>query len=330
MTYRLSIGSHSMRRSDGVQRRALRLAAAVPVIAVACAAMAACASKERGGESGTFDTPEDAVHRLIDTAKKGDTSDLLAIFGHDAQDLILSSDPVTARRNREVFVIAAAEEWRLADEGPNRKSLVIGHEKWPFPIPLVNEAGRWRFDTAAGREEVVARRIGRNELAVMQICRTYVAAQKVYARHRHDGKPAGIYATAFRSDPGRQNGLYWPVQDGQPRSPLGDLVAHAADEGRPLGDNPQQATPFYGYYFKILTAQGPSAAGGARDYVVGGVMSGGFALVAWPAEYDRTGIMTFVINHEGVLHQKDMGPDSARAVRGLSLYDPDPSWDVVQ
>ena len=299
-------------------------------MAIACAAIAACASNERRAEPSTFDTPEDAVHRLIETVKAGTTSDLVAIFGDDAQDLILSSDPVTARRNREVFVTAAAEEWRLADDGPHRKSLIVGHEKWPFPIPLVSEAGRWRFDTAAGREEVVARRIGRNELAVIQICRTYVAAQRVYARHQHDGQPAGIYATAFRSDPGRQNGLYWPEQEGQPRSPLGDLVAHAADEARPLGGDTQQPTPFYGYHFKILTAQGPSAAGGARDYVVGSVMSGGFALVAWPAEYDRTGIMTFVINHDAILHQKDLGPDTARAVRGLILYDPDPSWDVVK
>ena len=318
-----------MRTSDGAQRRAARSAVALLVMAIACAAMTACTSNEVRGKPRTFDAPEDAVSALIDTVKAGNTSELLAIFGQDAHDLMASSEPVTARRHREVFVIAAAETWRLADEGPNRKALVIGHEQWPFPIPLVYEAGRWRFDTIAGREEVLARRIGRNELAVMQICRTYVAAQRVYAKYPHDGRPAGIYATALRSDPGRQNGLYWPERDGQPRSPLGDLVADAAAEGRSL-DGSHPPTPFYGYYFKILTAQGPSAAGGARAYVVGDVMSGGFALAAWPAEYDRSGVMTFVINQDGILHQKDFGPDTERAVQQLTLYDPDPSWVAVQ
>ena len=213
-----------------------------------------------------FDSPDAAAHALIDTVKVGDTADLLAIFGPDAQDLIASSDPVTARRNREVFAIAAGESWRLADDGPDRKALVIGHEEWPFPIPLVKDAGAWRFDTAAGKEEVLARRIGRNELAVILTCHTYVAAQRVYARYPHDGMPAGRYAARFVSDPGRQNGLYWPATHGQPRSPLGDLVASAADEGRPVNSNDRQPAPFHGYYFRILTAQGASAAGGATDY----------------------------------------------------------------
>jgi hypothetical protein len=298
--------------------------------AIAGAAMTACAWNEWRGEPRTFDAPEGAVSALIDTVKAGDTNELLAIFGRDAGDLLLGSDPATARRNREVFAIAAAEGWRLTDDGPNRKTLVIGREQWPFPIPLANEAGRWRFDTSAGREEVLARRIGRNELAVMRICRIYVAAQRIYAKYPRDGKPAGIYATAFRSDPGRQNGLYWPSHPGQPRSPLGDLVADAAAEGRPLAGGTQPPTPFYGYYFKILTGQGPSAAGGAREYLVGGVMSAGFALAAWPAEYDRSGIMTFVINQDGILHQKDFGADTREAVRQLTLYDPDASWVAVK
>jgi Protein of unknown function (DUF2950) len=317
-------------RSDGTRLRATQSAIATTIIAITFAATPSCMSDERRDEPRTFDTTDDAVHALIDTVKDGNTSDLLAIFGPGAQDLILSSDPVTARRNREVFVIAAAEGWRLADEGSSRKTLVIGHENWPFPIPLVSQAGRWRFDAAAGREEVLARRIGRNELAVIQICRTYVAAQRVYARYPHDGKPAGLYATVFRSDPGRQNGLYWPAHEGQLRSPLGDLVAYAADEGRPLGGGPHQPTPFYGYYFKILTAQGPFAAGGARNYIVGGAMTGGFALAAWPADHDVTGIMTFTISQEGILYQKDFGPGTDRAVRQLTLFDPDPTWATVE
>ena len=153
-----------------------------------------------------------------------------------ARSLIASSDPATGRRNREVFTVAVAEQWRLVDEPPNRKTLVIGNEEWPFPVPLVKEASGWRFDTAAGKEEVLARRIGRNELAVIQTCLAYVTAQQRYAQQGHDGKPAGVYATKFGSDPGKENGLYWPAARGQQRSPLGDLVAQAAAEGRPLGE----------------------------------------------------------------------------------------------
>jgi hypothetical protein len=255
--------------------------------------------------------------------------DLLAIFGPDGKELAGSSDPATGRRNRQVFTVAVAEGWRLVDEGPDRKVLVIGNEEWPFPVPLVREANGWRFDTAAGKEEVIARRIGRNELAVIQICRTYVAAQRLYARSGHDGKRAGLYATTFRSDRGKQNGLYWPAVRGQKRSPLGDLVAQAAEEGRPVGAD-RQPSPFHGYYFKILTGQGAAATGGARNYVAAGDMSGGFALVAWPAQYDTTGVMTFIVNQDGLLHEKDLGPGTDAAAKGMTLYDPDSSWAKAQ
>ena len=186
--------------------------------------------------------------------------------------------------------------------------LVIGNEAWPFPVPIVKDASGWHFDTAAGKEEVLDRRIGRNELAVIRICRTYVAAQRLYASRGHDGLPAGLYARAFASEPGRQNGLYWPARRGEKRSPLGDLVAHAAEEGRALGKAGAEAPPpFHGYHFKILTAQGPAAPGGAKSYVVDEKMSGGFALVAWPAQYDVTGIMTFIVNQDGVVQQKRSG-----------------------
>ena len=319
-----------MRSTDTVHSRAARSLVAMAATAAVVAAMSACASNERPSQGRVFTTPEAAVSELIDTAKSGNTSGLMAIFGSDAQDLVNSSDPVTARRNREVFVIAAAEGWKLADDGPDRKTLVIGHEQWPFPIPLVKEANAWRFDTEAGREEVIARRIGRNELAVIQICHTYVAAQRVYAKHPHDGKPAGIYAASFASEPGRQNGLYWPVKEGQPRSPLGDLVAAAANEGRPVNNSAQQRMPFHGYYFKILTAQGPSAPGGPRDYVVAGAMTGGFALIAWPAEYDVTGVMTFAVNDAGTVFQKDLGPETNQTVGQIDRYDPDSTWVKVQ
>jgi len=206
---------------------------------------------------------------------------------------------------------------------------VIGNEDWPFPVPLARVGGSWQFDTAAGKEEVLARRIGRNELAAIRICRTYVAAQRVYAERSHDGQKPGIYARAFRSDQGKQNGLYWPVVHGQKRSPLGDLVATAEAKGEPINKDGQQPAPFHGYYFRILTGQGPDAPGGAKDYVVNGLMSAGFALVAWPAQYDATGIMTFLVNNDGTVREKDLGDDTEATVKAITLYNPDASWTAV-
>jgi hypothetical protein len=206
--------------------------------------------------------------------------------------------------------------------------LIVGNEGWPFPVPLVKAANGWRFDTAAGRQEVLSRRIGRNELAVIQICRTYVEAQRIYAASGHDGQAAGVYATKFRSDPGKQNGLYWPAGRKERRSPLGDLVANAAAEGRSIGEGPAPA-PFHGYHFKILTAQGPAASGGAKSYVAEGRMSGGFALVAWPARYGVTGIMTFVVNQDGSLHEKDLGAGTAATAKAMKAYDPGAAWTLV-
>jgi hypothetical protein len=293
----------------------------------ALAALVSCARTAAPPTARTFDTPESAVRTLVEAAKAKNLDDVITIFGPEGRDLVDSSDPATARRNRQVFAVAVAERWHLVDQPNGSKVLVIGNEAWPFPIPLVKGASGWRFDTAAGKEEILDRRIGRNELAVIRISRTYVAAQRLYASNGHDGLPAGRYATAFRSEPGRQNGLYWPARRGEKRSPLGDLVAHAAEEGRALGKGGAEAPPpFHGYYFKILTAQGPAAAGGAKDYIVDGRMTGGFALVAWPAQYDVTGIMTFVVNHDGVVHEKNLGAGTDAAARAITQYNPDASW----
>lgn len=298
------------------------------IAAIAVCLVAAC-NRAPEPKARTFTTPDEAVRALIDAAKASSLSDVVTLFGPEGQELVDSSDAATARRNREVFTVAVAERWQLQDQADGSKVLVIGGENWPFPVPLVKDAAGWRFDTAAGREEIIARRIGRNELALIQVCRAYVVAQRLYAERGHDGKPAGIYAARFQSDPGRQNGLYWPVTRGARRSPLGDLVAQAAEEGRPLGQDGQKP-PFHGYYFKILTAQGTAASGGTKNYVVNGEMSGGFALIAWPAQYDVTGIMTFVVNHDGVVHEKDLGPDTAAAAKATTRYDPEPSWSRVQ
>ena len=177
---------------------------------------------------------------------------------------------------------------------------------------------------------MLARRIGRNELSAIDTCRAYVTAQQRYAQQGHDGKPAGVHATKFQSDPGKENGLYWPTARGQKRSPLGDLVAQAAAEGRPVGGDRPQPSPFHGYYFKILTAQGSAAPGRSqKPYIVKGEMSGGFALVAWPAEYDATGVMTFLVNQDGIVRQKDLGPGTDAAARKMTAYNPDASWQQV-
>ena len=290
--------------------------------ALTCAAAAPATQR-------TFASPDEAVRALTDAVKAGNLDEVIAIFGPEGRDLAESSDPAAGRGNREVFVAAIAEGWHLVDAGATRKTLVIGDEDWPFPVPLVKAGTRWRFDTAAGKEEVLARRIGRNELAAIATCRTYVAAQRRYARDAHDGKPAGLYATALNSDSGRQNGLYWPVERGQKRSPLGDLVAQAGSDYT-SGGSRRPSSPFQGYYFKILTAQGAHAPGGAKSYVVDGELAAGFALVAWPSEYDVTGVMTFVVGQDGIVRQKDLGPQTSARASAMTRYDPDASWHAVR
>jgi len=278
----------------------------------------------------TFAAPEDAVKALADAVRAGNVDGVLAIFGTDGKELAASSDPATARMNRQVFAVAFREQWHLEDTTPTRKTLVVGNEDWPFPVPLVKGKDGWRFDTEAGKEEVLARRIGRNELEAIATCRAYVTAQQRYAQQGHDGKPAGVHATKLKSDPGKENGLYWPTARGQKRSPLGDLVAQAEGEGRTFGgaEHPQP-TGFHGYYFKILTGQGAKAAGGAKSYLVKGEMSGGFALVAWPAQYDATGVMTFVVNQDGTVHERDLGPQTDATARKMTIYNPDASWRKI-
>ena len=300
----------------------------------ACALLAIVSlSTAPAGQTGTqrtFASPEDAVKALADTARKSDLDELLAIFGPEGRELFASSDPATARMNRQVFIVALSEQWHLEDSTSGGKTLVVGNEDWPFPVPIVKGADGWRFDTGAGKEEVLARRIGRNELQAIATSRAYVTAQQRYAQQGHDGKPAGLHATKFQSDPGKENGLYWPVARGQKRSPLGDAVAQAAQEGRPLTGDRAQPTPFHGYRFKILTAQGAAAAGGSRSYIVKGEMSGGFALVAWPAEYDATGVMTFIVNQDGNVLERDLGPQTDAIAQKMTVYNPDKSWRRVQ
>ena len=319
----MTVGTHHPYREAA---RHLTAAAAIGLALTVCSLLLVA----QGPSQRTFARPEDAVRTLTEATKAGNLNELRAIFGPDGDRLIASSDEATARRNREVFAVAAAEGWRLVDQGANRKTLIVGNEGWPFPVPIVKSANKWRFDTAAGKEEVLARRIGRNELAVIGICHTYVAAQQHYARQGHDGKPEGLFAKSFNSDPGKQNGLYWLTSRGQPLSPLGDLMAQASAEGRALGTDREQPAPFHGYYFKILTAQGPAAPGGAKSYIVNGEMSAGFALVAWPAQYDATGIMTFAVNQDGLIHETDLGAATEATAVAMTRYNPEASWRQVR
>jgi hypothetical protein len=305
--------------------------AAAFLCALLVAGTTSCRRAGSGPAQRTFSSPEDAANALDQAVKSGNLDAVKAIFGPDSAAIVDSSDPETARRNQGVFAAAFAERWRLEPQsGGAGRVLVIGNEEWPFPIPLVAEGKQWRFDTAAGREEILDRRIGRNEIAAIRICSTYVAAQRLYARSGHDGRQAGIYAAAFRSAPGTQSGLYWPAGRHEPRSPLGDLVAEAAAEGKPIGGAGAEPAPFHGYYFRILTAQGNAAPGGARTYLQNGGLSGGFALVAWPAHYDVTGVMTFIVNQDGVVHEKDLGPETDRTARQMAAYDPDPTWSPIR
>lgn len=278
----------------------------------------------------TFATPEEAVRALHDAAKATRIDPLLALLGAEGRDLVAWSDPDTVRLNRQVFVVAMAEGWRLDDVSADRKELVVGKEAWPFPVPLVKQVQGWMFDAAAGKQEVLTRRIGHNELAAIRIARTYVQAQRVYARRGHDGKPAGLYARRFASTPGTEDGLYWAPVPGRSKSPLGTLVAAAAAEGRAIGDGQSGPVPFYGYYFRILDAQGPAAKGGAKNYVSNGAMSGGFALIAWPAEYGSTGLTTFIVSDEGVVYEKDLGAATGEAARGIVRFNPDRTWQVSE
>jgi hypothetical protein len=279
-----------------------------------------------GSDQPVFATPEEAVRALIDAVAASDMPRLLALLGPGSEDLAASSDPETGRRNREVFVVAIAEGWRLADRAPDAKELVVGNEDWPFPVPLVRDPRGWRFDTAAGREEVIDRRIGRNELGAIRVCATYVAAQRIYASRSHDGKPAGIYARRVRSDPGTENGLYWPATRGVHRSPLGELAASAADDAAARSTGAGGRIPFHGYYYRILDRQGAAAPGGAVEYVVDGEMTRGFGLIAWPSEYGGTGVMTFLVNRDGVVYEKDLGAGTTAAAAAIAGFDPDSTW----
>jgi len=276
-----------------------------------------------------FASPDDASNALLAAAKSGDQNALLAIFGPDSKELINSGDAVQDKNTAELFVkgYGMMHRWRKMPD--DSQILLVGPDNFPFPIPLKKNAqGQWFFDTAAGKEEVLNRRIGRNELAIIEVCGAVADAEAEYFARPHDGEKAKQFATKFISDPGKQNGLYWKPAEGQPASPLGPLAAFASGEGYTA--KPEGHTAFHGYYFRMLKGQTDKAPGGAKDYVVNGKMTGGFAFVAYPAEYGNSGVMTFMINQDGVLLQKDLGKTTTETATAMSVFDPDPGWTIVQ
>jgi len=298
--------------------RLLRNARASLLVVLAAMLLTASAASAQQ----TYKTPQAAVDALIAAAKADDEKAALAVFGKDGEDIISSGDKVSDDAIRKRFVESYDAKHQIAMDGDAKATLVIGQNDYPFPVPLVRKAGLWSFDTEAGRREVLVRRIGRNELNAIQTSLAYVDAQNDYAA-KDRGAGVGVYAQRFVSEPNKKNGLYWPTAAGEEESPLGELFAAATKQGYRAGEG---RAPYHGYYYKILTKQGPAAPGGAHDYVVNGKMIGGFALVAYPAEYRNSGVMTFLVNYDGTVYQKDLGRDTPTLAEEMTAYNPDKTW----
>jgi hypothetical protein len=284
----------------------------------------------RGAAEQWFNSPQDAISALRAAAQARDTNAMHRIFGTEAHDLT-SPDVVQASQEFDMFVRRLDEKVETVKAGDNRVDLRLGQDGWLFPIPLVQQSGRWFFDTAAGRDEILNRRIGRDELNAIRVCRAYVQAQREYASKDRTGDKVVQYAQRLRSTEGTHDGLYWPVEPGEELSPLGPLVAEARVEGyrrqNRILSTPQ--SPYEGYYFKVLTRQGKHAPGGSYNYIINDHMVAGFALVAWPAQWGITGVMTFIVNQSGDVYQKNLGPNTAAMAEKMAVFDPDSTWTEV-
>jgi ribosomal protein L34 len=277
----------------------------------------------------TFTSPQDGVDALVQAVNASNEAALRAMFGPDADTLLSSGDKVADAHNRSVFSKAYAEAHRLDLTDGARAMLIIGNDAWPMPIPLVKEGDRWRFDTKKGRDEILARRIGRNELSAMKVCLAIADAEHDYATHDLDADGLPEYASRFVSRSGKRDGLYWPTSPDQTASPLGPLLAAAADEGY-AHPGVHSLAPYHGYYYRILTRQGKAAPGGARNYFVRGKLIGGFAVLAYPARYRASGVMTFVVSDTGAIYQKNLGPDTRGAAESIMAFDPDETWNKAE
>jgi hypothetical protein len=293
-------------------------------------------SQNSTAAQATFSTPQDAMQALVRAAKTGDPREVAGLFGPDGKQL-LSGDRVQDRDRVKRFAANLEESARLQQDGSSY-TILVGKNGWPFPIPIVRQGDGWEFDTKAGLNEILNRRIGEDELSAIATCRAYAVAQwEYYTESGADTQGLAVYAQKFMSSPGRHDGLYWETAAGEKPSPLGELVADARAEGygprnrkaRPSGA-PRKPHPFHGYFFRILTAQGPSAPGGKFSYIINGNMIAGYALVAYPAKWGNSGVMTFLINQQGRVYEKNLGPETAKTAAAMTEYNPDPSWKLVE
>ena len=275
-----------------------------------------------------FDTPKQAADALVQVAANFDVAAAKEILGPDSEDIVASADPVQDKNRAAEFAARAKEKMSIQTEkkNPNQAIVLVGNDDFPLPIPLVKQKGKWFFDTKVGREEILNRRIGANELNAIEICRGFVEAQHEYALEKHDGAKVNQYAQRIISSPGKHDGLAWQNADGTWGGPVGEGVAKALEQGY---SNPSQPQPYHGYYFKVMKGQGPAAPMGEMDFMIGGAMIGGFALAAAPAEYRVTGVMTFIVGPDGVVYEKDLGPDTLKTFQSMDKYNPDKTWKVT-
>ena len=295
-----------------------------PILALATLMTARLAGQQAAERS--FATPQEAAQALVDAAAQNDTAALLKLFGPQSTDIVKSGDPAEDQNRRTEFARRAHEKMQVQMEpsNANRAVIIAGNDNWPLPIPLVRtKTGQWHFDMARGRVEILARRVGRNELVAIDVCRGYVEAQLEYASRDRNGNGVLDYAQQIVSSPGKKNGLY---SEGDPDN----LVPKAFGEAAAAIAGGKTPVPYQGYYFRILTAQGPDAQGGAQPYIVKGEMIGGFALIAYPAKYGDSGIKTFIVNHRGVVYEKDLGPSTATLAPQMTRFNPDKTWQAVQ
>jgi len=305
---------------------------AIALLVCICILQPASAGAENCQRSGTrqkqFASPEQAVQALVDASRKDDLKAMCAILGPGSRKLVSSGDSLSDNVERERFVAAFEKRHALEPEGDAAMVLKVGDDDWPLPIPIVKKGNCWRFDITNGKKEILQRRIGRNELRVIEVLDAYVDAQQEYAAKNLSGTGSAEFAQRIISTPGKRDGLYWEARDGEKQSPLGPLIARATREGyATAGGN---LSPFYGYYFKVLKGQGEHASGGAYQYVVKGKMILGFALIAYPANYGNSGVMTFMVNQEGIIYEKNLGRDTQRIAEAITLFNPDSSWKKVK
>ncbi len=303
----------------------------IRVIGIVAAMLAAAMVSGCGAQPEThssFATPEEAVTALVSALEQSDQATLGKLLGPGSDEIISSGDPVADKADRDGFVASYREKHELVADGDSKRILQIGAADWPVPVPVVKRDGRWYWDGAEGADEVIYRRVGENELGAIAVALGFYEAQLEYAAEGRDGNPPGVYAQKLLSDPDRQNGLHWPTAEGEPPSPAGPFVATASAEGYRSGAEGQRV-PYHGYFYRSLYGQGPSANGGAMNYFSDGLLTGGFALIAWPADYGASGVTTFMINKDGVVFQKDLGEDTAAIVEKIQDFDPDSTWQAL-